>query len=152
MRCIDKSVEAVVAVFMALLLVLVCCAIIFRYLLGSPLTWSEELGRFCLVWISFLGAYLAHRRAQHVAVTFIQEKLPVICQRFLSLVLVFTLLGFLGVLTWFGTVYSLTFMSFTTPLLHIPLGLTYAVMPLSMALIFISVLLDFIQKPPCPIK
>ena len=152
MRWIDRGVEAVVAGLMAALLVLVFCAVIFRYLLGSPLTWSEELGRLCLVWVSFLGSYLAHRRGQHVAVTFIREKLPAICQRWISTALVLLLLAFLGVLAWFGTVYSLAFMSSTTPLLNIPVGLIYAVMPLSMALIFVSVLLDFVHKPDRPAR
>jgi len=147
MRWIDRAVEAIVATLMAVLLVLVFCAVIFRYLLGSPLTWSEELGRFCLVWVSFFGAYLAQRRARHVAVTFIREKLPATWQKRISSALTLLLLAFLGVLTWFGTVYSLKFMSSTTPLLNIPVGLIYAVMPLSMALIFVSVLLDFIRDP-----
>lgn len=146
MRWIDTFVEALVAALMAMLLVLVFCAVMFRYVLGSPLTWSEELGRFCLVWVSFLGAYLAQRRGQHVAVTFIREKLAVVCQRWISAALILLLLGFLGTLAWFGAVYAVKFMSSTTPLLHIPLGLVYAVMPASMALMFVSVLLDAVRR------
>lgn len=147
MRLIDKGIEVSVALLMMVLLTLVTCAVFFRYALGDPLTWSEELGRSCLVWVSFLGAYLAQRRSQHVAVTVVREALPVRYQQSIRIALALLLLGFLGVLAWFGTVYSLKFMSSTTPLLGIPLGLIYAAMPLCMALLFISVLLDFLVQP-----
>jgi TRAP-type C4-dicarboxylate transport system permease small subunit len=36
-----------------------------RYALNSSLFWSEELARFMLVWLAFLGASLAYRRRVH---------------------------------------------------------------------------------------
>jgi TRAP-type C4-dicarboxylate transport system permease small subunit len=40
-----------------------------RYLFGVPLAWSEEVGRFCLVWLTFIGAGVLVRRADgHPAV------------------------------------------------------------------------------------
>jgi TRAP-type C4-dicarboxylate transport system permease small subunit len=39
-----------------------------RYLLGSQATWSEELARLLLVWISLLGAALAYAERSHLGV------------------------------------------------------------------------------------
>ena len=39
-----------------------------RYVLGSQATWSEELARFLLVWISLLGAALAYAERSHLGV------------------------------------------------------------------------------------
>lgn len=47
---------------------LVCLAqVLWRYAFDDPLTWSEELSRYLFVWIGYLGAWLAWRRRQHIA-------------------------------------------------------------------------------------
>ena len=37
--------------------------VIFRYVLAAPLPWSEELARYCFVWIVFLGGAVDFRAA-----------------------------------------------------------------------------------------
>ena len=40
----------------------------FRYFLGDPLTWSDELARYLFVWCAFLGWIIAARRRSHLAI------------------------------------------------------------------------------------
>ena len=140
MTVIDKAVEALVAMFMAALVVLVFLAVLFRYVLNDPLTWSEEVGRICLVWVSFLGAYLAHRRADHIAVTALLQGLPDRVRMMVRLAVTALLFGFLAVLVWYGGQYALRFIAATTPLLDIPVGAVYLAMPLSALLIALSMI------------
>lgn len=53
--------------FVALLLTVVW-GVLTRYLLGDQARWTEELARFLLVWVSFLGAALAYSRQQHLGI------------------------------------------------------------------------------------
>jgi len=68
--------------------ILLCCLVvvmfsltlaqvIFRYLLDSPLVWSEELVRYLLVWTSMIGAAGALRLGSHFSlITFVAHLRP----------------------------------------------------------------------------
>lgn len=58
------------------LVVVITIAVIARYFLGQPFTWTEELCTFLFIWFSFLGATLATYEKRHVSVDFLVTKLP----------------------------------------------------------------------------
>lgn len=55
------------AVFVVLLLD-VLWGVFTRYVMGDQARWTEELARFLMVWLAFLGAALAYTRQQHLGV------------------------------------------------------------------------------------
>ena len=77
---IDLSIRRVTAFFVILLMVAMTVSILvgvfYRYVLNSALTWPEELARYAMVWVTCLGASLALRYGEHVAVEFVVQKLP----------------------------------------------------------------------------
>lgn len=50
--------------------------VIARYFLGAPLTWSEEILRFALISLPFLGVGIVMRKGQLIAVEFLVGVLP----------------------------------------------------------------------------
>jgi TRAP-type C4-dicarboxylate transport system permease small subunit len=56
---------------MAVLVVVVVASVIFRYVLLSPLAWSEEVGRYLMIWTGFLAASIAIQQGMHVGVDFV---------------------------------------------------------------------------------
>jgi len=48
-----------------LMIGVVAAQVFFRYVLNHSLFWSEELARYILVWLTFLGASVAYRRGVH---------------------------------------------------------------------------------------
>jgi len=60
-------------VLMAFLVAVVVLSVIFRYILISPLTWSEEVGRYVMIWVGFLAASIAMREGLHVSVEFVLQ-------------------------------------------------------------------------------
>ena len=50
--------------------------VILRYAFDSPLTWSEELARYLMIWCAFLGWVIASRHDSHLAMTFVVDKAP----------------------------------------------------------------------------
>ena len=50
--------------------------VILRYAFDSPLTWSEELARYLMIWCAFLGWVIASRHDTHLAMTFVVDKAP----------------------------------------------------------------------------
>ncbi|MBW2145972.1 MAG: TRAP transporter small permease [Deltaproteobacteria bacterium] len=50
--------------------------VFFRYFLGNPLTWPEELSTFLLVWATFLGASWVIKQSRHAMVESFVNLLP----------------------------------------------------------------------------
>jgi TRAP-type C4-dicarboxylate transport system permease small subunit len=48
--------RGVIGGLMAAIVVLTLAQVIWRYVLDDPLQWSEELARYCFVWVTLLGA------------------------------------------------------------------------------------------------
>ena len=57
-------------------LVIVSLEILGRGFLGFSLLWSEELSRYLLIWIAYMGAAAATRDGSHIRVEFLLHLLP----------------------------------------------------------------------------
>lgn len=141
-EAIDRVAEGVLALLMAVMCVLVFVGVTFRYVLLEPISWTEEVGRFCLVWVSFIGTYLAHRRCQHIAVTVFVDRLTPARQRRVRIVVLVLLSAFMLMLMVQGTAYSTAFIRYYSPILELPLGLVYAALPVAAMLMLITILVD----------
>jgi TRAP-type transport system small permease protein len=82
------------------LIILATAQVLFRYVIQYPLPWTEELARFTLVWVTFLGAASVTRRKLHLAVDFFVSKLPLRASRAISFFFYLLVLIFLGTALW----------------------------------------------------
>ena len=55
-RAIAATERAVIGGLMAAITVLTLIQVVWRYGLNQPITWSEEVARYCFVWVTFVGA------------------------------------------------------------------------------------------------
>src|SRR6185312_8065734 len=73
-----------------------------RYVLNDSLAWTEEIARYALIWITFIGAAVVVRKNSHIAVEVLLHFLPAGSARvLLALVDTFKLL-FIGLLAYFS--------------------------------------------------
>ena len=63
-----------VALFAALFLT-VLLQVFTRYVLGTPLTWTEEIARYLLIWTTFVAAAYVSARRLHISVDLLVSKL-----------------------------------------------------------------------------
>jgi len=93
---LEKFAIALAAAILIAVFMLVFSGVIFR-IIGSNFSLSEELSRWGLVSICFIGASAALKQKQHVAVNMLMQALPLrvgkICVT-VGYLLVFVLLGF----------------------------------------------------------
>jgi TRAP-type C4-dicarboxylate transport system permease small subunit len=75
-RAAERCVEALMAVDLALIVILVFSNVVGRYGFGSGFAGAEEVSRLLFVWLVFLGAVLALRRRAHLGVELLQARLP----------------------------------------------------------------------------
>jgi TRAP-type C4-dicarboxylate transport system permease small subunit len=70
-----RVVEGVLALLMLLLIGLVSAQIFMRYVVHSPLVWSEELARMTFVYLTFIGAGLAFHRGENLRLAVLTDAL-----------------------------------------------------------------------------
>ena len=68
--------KGIIAAFLAVMVVLVFGNVVLRYGFNSGITVSEELSRWLLVWLTFLGAIVALREHAHLGVDTLVRMLP----------------------------------------------------------------------------
>jgi TRAP-type C4-dicarboxylate transport system permease small subunit len=68
--------KAAIALCLAAMVVLVFGNVVLRYAFNSGIAVSEELSRWLLVWLTFLGAIVALRQHAHLGVDMLVRALP----------------------------------------------------------------------------
>ncbi|KEQ04194.1 TRAP transporter small permease [Pseudorhizobium pelagicum] len=135
--------QALIGCLMLVMTVLVFANVLLRYFFGVSLPWVEELTRYMMIWVAYLGAGLALRAGAHVAVEIVQDLLPVPLMRILRHVIATAILVFLAAVAWHGFAYAQFTMRQTTPVLNVPLGLVYLGVPIGCLIAAIHLLLGF---------
>ena len=68
--------KVLIALFLAIMVVLVFGNVVLRYAFNSGITVSEEVSRWLFVWLTFLGAVIAMREHGHLGVDTLVKRLP----------------------------------------------------------------------------
>lgn len=72
---INKAVSYVGMSIFVVLIVACVAQVFFRFILNNSLSWSEELARFCFIWMHMLGASLLIEGSGHATVTAVLDLL-----------------------------------------------------------------------------
>ncbi|WP_243614612.1 TRAP transporter small permease [Shimia aestuarii] len=143
-RAISAVLSPVVVAGMAALAAVITLQIVSRMFFTS-VSWTEEVARFLLIWITFLGATLAFQQGRHIAVRMLRDSLPPTLRRIVSGAGILIAIAFLATLTWIGWTY-MTLQSFQrSSALRIPMNNIYFVMPLASALMASLSVIDLIR-------
>src|ERR1041384_5184068 len=76
-----RILKFVIAACLAAMVVLVFGNVVLRYVFNSGITVSEELSRWLMVWLTFLGAIVALREHSHLGVDTLVRALPPVGKR-----------------------------------------------------------------------
>jgi TRAP-type C4-dicarboxylate transport system permease small subunit len=141
----SKSFERVIylvecwAMFLlALMVVLVCLGVFFRYALGSSLAWYDEFASYLLVWLTFYGAVAASYHQRHIRFeTVVDRLLPRTRKRF-AIVAELFVLAFQFVLFYYGWLLTRKMGDETAvSLVWVKMGWVYSVLPITGALMLL---------------
>ncbi|GAA2093968.1 TRAP transporter small permease [Brevibacterium salitolerans] len=75
-RWIIRLERSVASVFLLGVFVLVLTQVVSRYVFSSPLSWTEELARIVMVWLTFLAAMFVSSRRAHITVDLLASAVP----------------------------------------------------------------------------
>lgn len=135
---IDNALAAIlkptVALGMAALIAVITLQIVSRVFF-TAVGWTEEVARFLMIWLTFLGAALAWHQGRHIAVTFVVDFMPSAPRHIMQITALAVTCGFAVALAWLGLAYMDMSSFQRSPALRIQMTYIYAVIPLSAALI-----------------
>ncbi|MGA9478680.1 MAG: TRAP transporter small permease [Desulfobacterales bacterium] len=69
---INKALTVVMASFLLLAMVVIGYQVFTRYILNFTPPWSEELARYCNIWITMLGIGVVFRRREHIKIDYLE--------------------------------------------------------------------------------
>ncbi|MBG9567095.1 TRAP transporter small permease [Brevibacillus agri] len=116
-----------------------------RYILKSPLVWSEELVRYLMIWIVFLGAALALRKGLLISVEIVQQIVPKTARKIMEIITVIVNVILLIILTKYGFGIMENLANQTTGAMDIPVAWTYAAIPVGSIIALLNSVVVFIE-------
>lgn len=152
LRWLRRGVDVVAIALLGAMLCLILVQILGRYVFNYSISWSEEAATFVQVWLVMLGAGIAMRNGQHVAIDLLVSTLPLVLQRVVKGA------GFL-LAAWFLLVVIVSSLSMLTigmivksPALQVPLAVPYMALPVGMAYFLLELALATLPKIFAPAR
>ncbi len=133
-----------VAILVAMVLV-VLVGVFFRYVVGDPFQWTEELARFLMLWSGFLAMNLAMRSGEHIKIDFVVKAMPETVEKVIGYMVDILMGIFLVILTIKG--YQMTEGAFMMALsMDFSMAWIYASVPVGSLLTLVQLVLNTGRK------
>ena len=127
----NRAAERLMAILLALMAVISGVAIAGRFLFGYSLFWSDEVTRFLLVWVAFLGMSIGIRRGAHPGIDSVVRALrPNVARSVVRVALGASLLFFLVLIVFGGMLAQMAWLQ-RSPSLGMPMTVPYAAVPIA---------------------
>jgi TRAP-type C4-dicarboxylate transport system permease small subunit len=98
-----RLLELLVVLALVAMVIMVFGNVVLRYGFNSGITISEEMSRYCFIWLTYIGAMIAMREGGHLGVDTLVKHLPVLGKKaclFLSEALMLFCNGLFLLGTW----------------------------------------------------
>jgi len=139
-RALVRANRWALIAILAAMAVMVFANVALRFLTDHSILWVEEVSRYLMIWLTFLGAGLVLRYGGHIGIDTLQERVPGVAPAIRAVIFVLLLAFFMG-MAWLGARYALLAWEQTTPVLQIPIGAVYLAMPIGFGLLIVHLLL-----------
>lgn len=137
---IDRATDGFCLVFMSVGFVITFFHIIGRYLLKTPIFFSEELARYCFIWACMLGAAVVNRTDEHTNVSYFIGLLPKRTQAWLYIGRQVAILILLAALIYYGIALSIKMNTVETAAMEISWTYIYMALPVGSLLLILTTL------------
>lgn len=145
-RLIDFITAAICSVLLLAMVALVAWQVISRYALNDPSTFSEELLRFGVIWLSLIGTAYVAGKSGHMSVDLLKNLLPPRWQDALNILIQFAFIAFAIDVLIVGGMRAVNIAAQQyTAVLQIPMGAIYGSLPVAGVLTLIYSVLNIID-------
>ncbi|MDW0116207.1 TRAP transporter small permease [Sporosarcina thermotolerans] len=147
---INKFFEVLVAIAFLLMTVFIALQVIVRFVFTSfdlniSVPWTEELSRYLMIWAVFLGGALAMRRDSMIQVDPFVNALPGAIGKTIKVVSLLLTASFFMFLFILGYQYVIQGMGQMSPVMRIPMAVTYLAIPVGSFVMILNIIALFIE-------
>lgn len=147
-RWLDQHVEELLlTIFSSVMVAVIFVQVVMRQL-NSSLSWSEELARFCFIWLIYLGISYGVKKQRHIKVDVVLVMLNNKGKVILNIISNVLFVVFSIFVIYYGYDIASKLLAFgqKSPALQIPMGLVYMATPVGMGLTLIRLIQNLIKN------
>ena len=142
---LDKSLAFFIFLILFAMVVVVAANVFGRFILGSSISWGEEVAKMLLTYLTFFGAAYAMRDDSHYSFDFIIRKLPFKLLR-CFLILRWSVVIIISVIViYYSTEVTIRMKDWIMPSSGINRALVYGATPVGMTLLLIYSVQNLIE-------
>lgn len=156
---IEKVMRWSVVFLLSAMVLIVFANVVCRYYLQASLAWSEEISRFMLVWLVFIGAFLAYIHDEHLGLDILVTQFPPALRRVVAIGTNMLILYALYAVMEGGYLLMRDNFDWLSPAAEIPQGYIYFIVPFTCGLMMLQTVLktyylatgknEFQEGPSC---
>jgi TRAP-type C4-dicarboxylate transport system permease small subunit len=109
-------------------LLLTVTAGIFSRTLNHPLSWTEEVSGFLMIWVACCGWMISTRRNAHIRIRFFQDKLPKQAWRWTEIFIQIGMTLFGAAIAWYSL--DLIYVNSDIEALSLPISMAWMYVPM----------------------
>ncbi len=138
---IRKMNEIAIISLFTVIICTVFLQVVARYVFNSPPAWSEELARYCQVWMVLLTSSICIRKGSHLAVDYLTHNLSGRWKRWLGIFSHVLIIFYLGAVLYYGFVLVKVGQFQYSPAMEIRMTFMYLVFPIAYSMMLIEAVL-----------
>ena len=154
-RVMETGIEWTIALLVGVMVANVATGVVFRYVLHNSISWTEELGRYMMIWMAYLGAVLATREEAHVGITAVIALLPPAGRRVMEFISRSIVIAFLVIVLVMSFSHLDSLSIQTSSAMEIPMVIPYFAVTIGLFLMAIEnvlFLVGFRWEPEAPVE
>ncbi|MGO4886732.1 TRAP transporter small permease [Anaerobacillus sp. MEB173] len=144
----DHFEELFMIIFSVVMVAVIALQVFMRYVMGASLSWSEELARFCFIWLVYLGISYGVKKQRHIKVDLVLLALKDKGKVVMNIVanLIFLAFAIFVIIYGYEIASKLLTWGQQSPALQIPMGLVYMATPIGMGLTAIRIIQQLFKQ------
>ena len=148
-KILDQTLEILIMVSMAVLVIDVSWQVFTRLVLKNPSTGTEELAVFMIIWVALLGSAVALSRGAHLGIDYLVNKLS-IRKKIFTEIFVFLCIAMFSlcvmVIGGMDLVISTLNLGQISPALGVKIGYVYLAVPISGLFLMLYSIIGLVER------
>lgn len=100
----DHLEEVVLVVLFVVLVAAIFLQVVARYIFNNSPSWTEELGKYAFVWLSWIGISIGAKKGEHIKITALTERFPFRVAEIFNILSELVVIAICGVTLYYGVI------------------------------------------------